>query len=112
MDYIKQFLTLVDGVKITTLAILIIADFILGVIVAIKGGTFKISKIANFLNTSVLAMVGGYFLVGAIATAESSFEVMVTASWAAIDAALIAMIVTKCKSLGLPIPDALSKYLS
>ena len=67
-------------------------------------------KIASFLNTSVLGMVGGYFIVGVIATAEPSFETMVTASWAAIDAALLAMIINKLKALGLPIPDSLLKW--
>jgi len=110
MDYVKNFLALVNGVKLITLAILIIADFILGVIVALKSSTFKLNKIASFLNTSVLGMVGGYFIVGVIATAEPSFETMVTASWAAIDAALLAMIINKLKALGLPIPDSLLKW--
>ena len=109
MDYVKNFLALVNGVKLVTLAILSIADFVLGVIVALKSGTFKLNKIARFLNTSVLAMVGGYLVVGVIATAEPSFTAMVIASWAAIDAALLAMIVNKLKGLGLPIPESLLK---
>ena len=110
MDW-NNYLSLIDGVKLISLAILIIADFLLGVIVAIKTGTFKLNKIASFLNTSVLEMVGGYFVVGAIALAEPSFTAMVTASWAAIDLTLLAEIVMKCKNLGLPIPDSVSKYL-
>ena len=106
---IDKFLGLVNGVKIITLFVLILVDFVLGVIVALKAGTFKLNKLASFLNTSVLGMVGGYFLVGVMATVEPSFTAAVMASWIAIDAALVAMIVNKLKALGLPVPDAITK---
>jgi hypothetical protein len=110
MDWSK-YIGLVNGYKLITLAILIIADFVLGVIVALKDKTFQFSKLASFLNTSVLGMVGGYFIVGFIALAEPTFTAMVVTSWATIDAALLAMIIAKLKKLGLPIPAAISKYI-
>ena len=106
---IGKYIALVNGFKVITLLVLIIVDFVLGVIVSLKAGTFSFKKLASFLNTSVLGMVGGYFLVGVMATVEPSFTAVVTASWVAIDAALLAMIVNKLKALGIPVPAAITK---
>ncbi len=108
---IEKFIGLVNGFKLISLLILISVDFILGVIVALKSGTFRLNKLASFLNTSVLGMVGGYFLVGIMAVVEPSFAITVTASWVAIDAALVAMIINKLKALGLPMPEAVMKII-
>ena len=46
----NQYVDLVDGYKVITLAVLIIIDLVLGIVVAVKDGTFQFSKISNYLN--------------------------------------------------------------
>jgi hypothetical protein len=104
----NQYVALVDGFKIITLIVLIIADLVLGIIVAAKAGTFKLSKIAQFLNTTVLTLIGGYFIVGFIALVEPSFSAIVIASWALLDITLIGSITGKLGALGIPMPKILS----
>lgn len=100
----EQFVNMVDGFKLITLVVLIGVDFLMGVILALKSGTFDIKKIADFLNTSVLGMVGGYYLVGLAAVVHPDvMQPIVIASWVAIDAALIGMIVDKAQKLKLPV---------
>lgn len=109
MDYINQFIALVNGVKLTTVIALVIIDFILGILVALKEGTFQLSKIANFLNTSVLYYIGGYFLLGMAATCEPGFGApLVTGAWVLLDATMVGSILGKLKKLGIPVPNNLS----
>lgn len=98
--------SMVNGAKLTTLVILILVDFVLGVIVAIKGGTFQFAKLAKFLNTSVLEMVGGYFIIGAIALVEPSYSWVVPTAWGLLDASLLAMVWAKLHNIwpALPTP--------
>jgi phage-related holin len=107
MDYINQFISLVDGVKITTLVALIIANFILGVAVSIKLKTFNFKQLGEFLYTRVLPYVVGYFGVGVIATIDSAWSWAVTAVWAVILATMVGAIAGNLKELGIPIPDIL-----
>jgi hypothetical protein len=109
MDYVKNFIALVDGLKLITILALIVIDLIMGILVAVKEGTFQLSKLGNFLNTSVLYYLGGYFALGAAATFEPSFgTVLVTGAWLALDATMVGYILAKAKKLGLPIPDKLT----
>jgi hypothetical protein len=109
MQYIDQFLALVNGIKIVTILILIAVDLLLGIIIAIKEGTFQLSKIANFLNTSVLYFLGGYLLLGVAATAEPQWGApMLIAAWLALDGTMVGFILAKLKKLGLPVPDKLT----
>lgn len=108
MDFVNQFIAMVDGGKILTILILIAVDFVLGVVVAIKEGNFQLSKIGNFLNTSVLYFLGGYLLLGAAATIEPQLGgTMITGAWVLLDATMIGFILAKAKKLGVPIPDVL-----
>ncbi len=101
----EQFATIVNSGKLITIFGLIGIDTILGIIIAIKSHTFDWKKIANFLNTKVMGMVGAYYLIGFGATIDPNVSVnWVYGSFAAIDAALLAMIVEKVKKLGLPAP--------
>ncbi len=110
MDYLMQFIAMVNGIKIITIIALIIIDFIMGILVAVKEGTFQLSKIGSFLNTSVLYYLGGYFLLGAAATFEPSFGVtLITGAWLALDLTMVGFILAKAKKLGLPnIPNKLT----
>jgi hypothetical protein len=110
MNYINQYLALIDGVKIVTILILIVVDFILGIIVAIKEKTFQLSKIADFLNTSVLYFLGGYLILGVAAIAEPSIgNEIITGAWILLDATMIGFILAKAKKLGINnIPDKMT----
>ena len=109
MDYVKKFLGLVNGVKLCTVLVLIVVDFILGVIVAIKEKTFQLSKLASFLNTTVLYLVGGYFLIGIVCVAEPSIgEPLIISTWILLDATMIGSILAKAKKLGVPVPDKIT----
>lgn len=99
-NYVQAYFNLINGVKLTTLFGLIGLDFILGVVIAILSKTFDWKKLADFLDTDVLKLAAGYFLVGFFALAEPSATAAVWATWAAIDAKLIADIVEKLKQLG------------
>ena len=105
---LAQYIALVDGFKLVTLAILILVDLLLGVIVAIKEGLFKIDKLAQFLNTSVLAYVGGYLLVGLVAVVHTEFSPAVLGAWVILDSTLLAGIWVKLGKLGLPVPKIIA----
>ena len=109
MDYVKKFLGLVNGIKLITVLILILVDFILGIIVAIKEKTFQLSKLGSFLNTSVLYLVGGYFLIGIVCVAEPNIgEALIVSTWILLDATMIGSILAKAKKLGVPVPDKIT----
>ena len=103
MDFFNQYIALVDGVKLTSLVGLIIADLVLGVLVAIFTKTFKWSQLTDFLYSDVIQLAAGYLVIGAVAVFESSLVFMVPAAWLLIDAKLIADIVIKLKVLGVAI---------
>lgn len=86
-----------------TIFILIVVDTVLGIVLAIKNKTFQWNKIADFINTSVLMMFGGYLVLGIVAMAEVSLQPMVIASMGVIDVKLLADVVNKFKSFGLPV---------
>ncbi len=100
MDYVKAYLALVNGFKLTTIFGLITLDFVLGVVVAIFSQTFQWSKLASFLDTSVLSLVTGYLLVGVFAVIEPQYSASVWATWAIIEAKLVADCINKIKTLG------------
>ena len=102
----KDFVATVDGGKLTLILVLILVDFLAGIVVALKNKTFAFNKLANFLNTSVLGMVGGYLLLGLAATVDASFRPAIVWVWGIMDAALLAGIWLKLKKLfpGLPTP--------
>ena len=109
MEYINQFLAMVDGAKLLTILVLIVVDLLAGVIVAVKEGTFQLSKIADFLNTSVLYYLGGYLVLGVAATAEPQIGApVVFAAWSLLGVTMIGSIFAKLKKLGLPIPDKMT----
>jgi len=102
-NFIASYVSLVNGIKLSTLVVLIGIDTILGVVDAIVEKKFDWHKIASFVDTSVFTLGGGYLLVGVFATVQSGFSYAVPATWAIINAKLIADIVTKLKKLGVAI---------
>ena len=107
-DFWAQFKATVDGVKVTTLIILIAANFLTGIAVSIQQKVFNLKAMGNFLVTRVVPYVVGYFGVGIIAVIDSSWNWAVTAVWAIILATLVGAILQNLKELGVPIPPLLA----
>ena len=103
MDILKQYLALIDGIKLSSLFGLIALDWILGIVLAIFDKTFDWKKLVNFLDTDVLKLAVGYFGIGLFALAEPSLTPAVWATWAAIDAKLLADLYAKLQRLGIAI---------
>jgi len=101
MEYINQFIALVDGIKLTTLFASIICNFLTGIAVAIKTHTFELKKIGEFLYTRILPYIVAYFGVGIAAIVDNSWAWAVTAAWGIILATLAGAILTNLKELGI-----------
>ncbi len=106
--YLQHFMALVDGVKLTSLMAMIIANFVTGIAVSIKTQNFNLKEAGKFLYERVLPYVVGYFGIGIVAVIDASWEWAVTATWAVILATLTGAILQNIKELGVSIPDSLS----
>ena len=106
--FLTNFKALVDGVKLTTLAALILANLILGIAVGIKNSNFNLKELGNFLYTRVLPYVIGYFGVGVLATFDPTWSWAVIGTWGIIDLTLVGAILQNLKDLGVPIPAVLA----
>jgi len=107
MDYIQQFVALVDGVKLTLLIALILCNFITGIAVSIKTKTFNLKGMGDFLVTRIMPYIVGYFGVGLLALIESSWAWAVTAVWAVILATLVGALLQNLRELGISLPGSL-----
>jgi hypothetical protein len=107
MDILRNFIAIVDGVKLTTISVLIVANFILGVLLALKSGVFKWERLADFLDTNVLYYLGGYFVTGILVLVRPEFIYAATGAAVLIITSLTAAVLNKLKALGLLIPDTL-----
>lgn len=105
---LDQFITLMDGVKLTLLMALIIANFVTGIAVAIKSQTFALKKMGEFLYTRILPFIVAYLGIGVVALIDNSWAWAATAVWAVILATLVGAILQNLKELGIKIPDILS----
>ena len=104
MDYVQEFINLVDGAKLMALMAMIFANLALGLAVAIKLGKFDLKQIAGFLSSRVLPYVLGYFSIGLVAVVEPSFRMAVPVVWWLILATLVGAIVANLRELGIEIP--------
>lgn len=64
-----------DG-KVDWLVLLIVLDFVLGVLVALKARTFRLSYVADFLRKDVIFKLGGYLALYAGAVYAGEAEVL------------------------------------
>ena len=107
-QYLEQFVALADGMKLSILAAMILANFILGIAVSFYTKTFRLKAVGNFLITRILPYVLGYFAVVIVAVVEPAWEAAVTAVWAIILAALVGAILASLKTMGVHLPDVLA----
>ena len=104
MDFIKQFISLVNGTKLLIMVILVGADFLLGVLLALKKGEFSLQKLSGFLETDVLYQLGGYFVSGFVGVVMPQFADIVLLTSSAFIVSMTASALSKIKELGLPVP--------
>jgi len=103
----EQYVAVVDGVKLTVLMAMILANFGLGLAVSIKDKTFRLKEIADFMRSRVLPGILGYFAIGFVALTDSSWMPAVTVTWGFIIATLTGAILQSLKELGVNLPDSL-----
>jgi len=107
-NFLNQFTALADGIKLTLLAVLIVANFLTGIAVSIYTGTFRLKEVGSFLCTRVLPYLVSYIAVCAIATVEPAWKAATVIVWGVILAALAGAILTNLKEMGIKLPDALA----
>jgi hypothetical protein len=104
-QYIEQFISLANGIKLSILVAAIFANLVTGLAVSIFTGAFRLKETAGFLLTRVLPYVLGYFAVCFVAVVEPAWQPAVTAVWAVIIAALTGAILANLKEMGINLPD-------
>lgn len=107
MDYVQEFIDIVDGAKLTLLVALILGNFVTGISVSLKNKSFRLKAMGDFLISRVIPYLVGYFGVGILAIIESSWSWAVTAVWVVILATLVGAILQNLKELGISIPASL-----
>lgn len=99
-----------DG-KVDWLVLLIVADFLLGVISALRRRTFRLSYVADFLRKDVIFKLGGYLVLYAGAVYAGEAEVLgipefdpgllAGAAYGVVVAAFVGSILNSLSELGL-----------
>jgi hypothetical protein len=105
--YIQQFVGLVDGVKLTVLMALIIANFLTGLAVSIKTATFRLKELADIMTTRILPYILGYLAVGVVGLVDENWQIAVPVVWGIIVLTLAGAIIQNLKELDINLPDSL-----
>ena len=109
MDILKQIIAISGGQGIAiAILVLVLANLISGIIVAVKKGTFRLSEIGDFLGKKVLPLVGGYYVLCITAYAVPAIQTAIVAgALTAVITTFLGFISINLKELGLPMPDAI-----
>ena len=89
--------------------ILIIIDFILGVVAALMKNSFKLHMLANYLHDAVLPFVFVFAIIELVGTAQPDLSFVVPVTFIVIAATLVGNIAANLGKLGVPVPKVLSK---
>jgi len=111
MQIWDQFVSNVDGFKLTTLAILILVNIVLGLALAVSRKDITLSYVADFCRSRVLPFVLGYLTVGIVGTVDDSLKTAIPVVWGFITAGLVGYVLANLKELGFPLPDILAGKL-
>lgn len=102
--------TFANDTKVHIALILVLADFVLGVIAALKVGNFRFSYVADFLRNDILFKLVPYFALYALALVAGGtsvvipgldFGVLAGAAYAVLVAAWVGSIVSSVRTLGI-----------
>lgn len=95
--------------RVVWILVLIVIDYILGFVAAIKKKEFRLGKVAKVMEKPVLAYLLGFAVVKAAAEAQPAFAGLVPLAWIIILAALIGSILNNLSRFDITIPDWLKK---
>lgn len=114
MDILIFLKSIVDPVQAQTLAYLVTANLILGILAALITVKFEIARLADFGKR--VAIVFGVYLAVAIAVkAMADFEPLRLAIWIALIGYLVSQILGNIKDIlkkvGIPLPDGLMQWV-
>jgi len=110
MDIVAFITGVVDMSQLKILAYLIMANFGLGVLVALFKGKFEFAKLKDIWKK--IGITFGAYLVATITMKGLvDFAPMATVVYAGLVAFLSAELVRLFKELGIPIPDSLMKWV-
>jgi len=104
-QYLAQFVALVNGTKLSVLAVMVFANLLTGIAVSIYTGSFRLKLVADFLVSKVLPYLVSYMAVAIMAVVEPSWKAAVTIVWGLIIVALAGAILTNLKEMGINLPD-------
>lgn len=107
-EYVRQFIALADGVKLSVLVGMIFANLLTGTAVSIYTKTFRLKATGDFLFTRVLPCILSYFAVVIVAVVEPVWQIAVTVVWGIIIAALTGAILSNLKEMGINLPDSVA----
>lgn len=91
------------------IVILIMVDWVLGVVAALVKDTFRLHQLAHYLHDAVLPYVFVFAVIEIVALAQPDFSFIVPVSFAIIAANLIGNILANLHRLGVPMPEILRK---
>lgn len=108
-DVLQSF---IHDKQLNTVAILIAADLVFGILAAVKAGTFQFSYITQFLHDDVLAKVVPWLALftfgkldhGTVIAGYGTWNDVSTGAFALVVAALTASLVKSFADLGVPVP--------
>ena len=110
MDILTFLQAIVNVTQAKVLALLILANLVLGTVASIKEGKFEVNRLKDFLRRT-LVVFGGYLGAALAGAALADFSPLRTVAWAALVAFLAAQIVGNLRALGLPLPDSVTKWI-
>lgn len=90
-------------------ALLIVVDWVLGVVAAVAKNEFKLHMVAYYLGDAVLPYVFGFALVQLLASAHPDLQLIVPVTFIAIAMTLLGNILANLGKLGLPVPKFCKK---
>lgn len=103
LNYLYTFLGAFMAPKVLvalgTVLSLILADFVLGVLVAMRQGEFKFGKIAQFVQTSLIPYMGGLLVLALFSNSNTELSALFFTIAATITAKFIADIANKASTL-------------
>lgn len=109
----NDFVAQVDVWALVTLAVLILANLVLGLVSALRFGKLELVKLADFIKERIIPYVGGYLVVVVVAAVPMAtdteyagwFKALPLTAFAFIVASMIGKLKEQLQALGLPLPN-------
>lgn len=99
LNLIKSFLAPNVLITLETTLSLVLADFIMGVLVALRNGNFSFSKLPQFIQTSLIPYAGGLLVLALFSKVNGELGALYFTIAATVTAKFLADIVSKASQL-------------